>query len=276
MLLFGREADGLHDRELDLCTHLAYIPTSDIYPAMNLAQSVAIAAYEITRAIDAVAPAPAPRPLCAEEDAEEPQEELADHHTREAMYAHLEESLAAIGFLKDGQVEGMMRRLRRILGRAQLTAGARSGGRFGMGGDFRFGPVLDDAVLPSRPMAAVRDGRGADVPLLLGSTLDEATLLEAGEARDVTEESLREILSLLAGDLTDETIATYRAGRPGAHRGGERGRVCALRPLRAGRARGQGPRDQAVRELAARRRLPAPARSPDAPRAAPPRGPAGR
>jgi TrmH family RNA methyltransferase len=122
-LLFGREADGLHDRELDLCTHLAYIPTSDAYPAMNLAQSVAIAAYELARSLDAVEPAPAPRPLGTDEEADEVEDALADHAAREAMYAHLEESLAAIGFLKDGQVEGMMRRLRRILGRAQLTAG---------------------------------------------------------------------------------------------------------------------------------------------------------
>ncbi len=120
-LLFGREADGLHDLELDLCTHLAYIPTSDRYPAMNLAQSVAIAAYETSRAIDAMTPAPAPQPLGSGEF--EPDDALADHEAREAMYAHLEESLAAIGFLTDGQVEGMMRRLRRILGRAQLTAG---------------------------------------------------------------------------------------------------------------------------------------------------------
>jgi TrmH family RNA methyltransferase len=123
VLLFGREADGLHDRELDQCTHLAYIPTSATYPATNLAQAVAIVAYELSRAIDALAPAPAPRPLGTADDADEIDDALADHAAREAMYAHLEESLAAIGFLKDGQVEGMMRRLRRILGRAQLTAG---------------------------------------------------------------------------------------------------------------------------------------------------------
>jgi len=122
-LLFGREADGLHDLELDQCTHLAYIPTADLYPAMNLAQSVAITAYELSRAWDALAPAPAPRPLGTTDDTEDMNDPLADHEAREAMYAHLEDSLAAIGFLKDGQVEGMMRRLRRILGRAQLTAG---------------------------------------------------------------------------------------------------------------------------------------------------------
>jgi tRNA/rRNA methyltransferase len=39
------------------------------------------------------------------------------------MYTHLEEALLTIGFLKSGQLEGMMRRLRRILSRAELTAG---------------------------------------------------------------------------------------------------------------------------------------------------------
>ena len=48
---------------------------------------------------------------------------LADVRISGDFFLYPEESLAAIGFLKDGQVEGMMRRLRRILGRAQLTAG---------------------------------------------------------------------------------------------------------------------------------------------------------
>jgi len=121
-VLFGREADGLVDGELDRCTHLAYIPTSDAYPAMNLAQSVAVVAYEIARAADALLPAPPPKPLGAAGDAPE-LEELGDHGSREEMYIHLEEALLAIGFLKEGQIQGMMRRLRRILGRAELSTG---------------------------------------------------------------------------------------------------------------------------------------------------------
>lgn len=114
-IVFGREDSGLSDADLDLCTHLAYLPTSDDYPALNVAQAVAIVAYELNRAIDA---APS---VAAVEDLDDIH--LADHGAREAMYAHLDEALYAIGFLKDGQVEGMMRRLRRILGRAELTAG---------------------------------------------------------------------------------------------------------------------------------------------------------
>lgn len=122
-VVFGREAHGLNDRELDRCTHLAYIPTASVYPSMNLAHAVAVTAYEISRAIHALDPLPEPRPAGAPDDAGDEAEPLADHETREAMYAHLEEALFAAGFLHDEQAEGMMRRLRRILGRAELTRG---------------------------------------------------------------------------------------------------------------------------------------------------------
>jgi TrmH family RNA methyltransferase len=112
-IVFGREDHGLSDADLDRCTHLIYVPTDAAYPALNVAQAIAIVAYELRGALDA-ADVSAP-------DAED--EALVDHEGREAMYAHLEQALLAIGFLKIGQLEGMMRRLRRILSRAQLTAG---------------------------------------------------------------------------------------------------------------------------------------------------------
>jgi tRNA/rRNA methyltransferase len=112
-LVFGREDHGLSDADLDRCTHLAYVPTNSAYPALNVAQTIAIVAYELRRALDAEGP-----PSIDPED-----EALVDHAGREAMYAHLEEALLAIGFLKTGQLEGMMRRLRRILSRAELSAG---------------------------------------------------------------------------------------------------------------------------------------------------------
>lgn len=112
-MVFGREDRGLSDTDLDRCTHLVYVPTSESYPALNLAQTIAIVAYELRQAQGDQAPA-APDPEA---------EMLVDHAGREAMYAHLEQALLAIGFLKLGQLEGMMRRLRRILSRAELTAG---------------------------------------------------------------------------------------------------------------------------------------------------------
>lgn len=112
-LVFGREDHGLSDADLDRCTHLAYVPTDEAYPALNVAQTIAIVAYEVRGALDGADP-----------QANDPEDAaLVDHLGREAMYAHLEEALLAIGFLKVGQLEGMMRRLRRILSRAELSAG---------------------------------------------------------------------------------------------------------------------------------------------------------
>jgi TrmH family RNA methyltransferase len=117
-LLFGREDHGLSDLDLDRCTHLVYVPTAEAYPALNVAQTVALVAYELRRALDAAVPDSAP--VAADDESDDA---LADHAAREAMYAHLEEALLTIGFLKLGQLEGMMRRLRRVLSRAELTPG---------------------------------------------------------------------------------------------------------------------------------------------------------
>jgi TrmH family RNA methyltransferase len=108
-VLFGREAHGLFDAELDRCTHLVHFPSSQAYPSFNLAQSVLLVAYEMRLA------------LAIDLD-EKPDEPPADHRQREAMYAHLQAALQAIGFLHDDTVEPMMRKIRRMLGRASLTA----------------------------------------------------------------------------------------------------------------------------------------------------------
>jgi TrmH family RNA methyltransferase len=118
-ILFGREDHGLSDADLDRCTHLAYVPTAENYPALNVAQTIAIVAYELRRALLTAEPDAAAAHAVVDPD----EEALADHAAREAMYRHLEEALLGIGFLKLGQLEGMMRRLRRILSRAELSAG---------------------------------------------------------------------------------------------------------------------------------------------------------
>jgi tRNA/rRNA methyltransferase len=107
--VFGREAHGLTDAELDRCTHLVHFPASASYPSFNLAQSVLLVAYTLRLALDG----PAPPAL----------EVPAEHAAREAMYAHLERALRAIGYLHEDTAEPMMRRIRRMLGRANLTPG---------------------------------------------------------------------------------------------------------------------------------------------------------
>ncbi len=48
-----------------------------------------------------------------------------------------------------------------------------------IGEDTLSGPVYGSAVLPEDPMVAIRQGRGADVPVLIGSNRDEFTLFTA-------------------------------------------------------------------------------------------------
>jgi TrmH family RNA methyltransferase len=107
-LVFGPEDHGLALEELKLCQHVLAIPTSEAYASLNLAQAVLVCAYELR--IAAADPAP---PLLD-------RRALAPHERLELMYAKLEAGLAAVSFLHGEEAAVVMRRLRRMLGRAAL------------------------------------------------------------------------------------------------------------------------------------------------------------
>lgn len=46
-LVFGNESEGLRDEELKLCSLAVYIPTSEAFPSLNVAQAVQIACYQL-------------------------------------------------------------------------------------------------------------------------------------------------------------------------------------------------------------------------------------
>ena len=48
-LIYGPEADDLRHEHLDLCRWVVRIPTHSAYPSFNLAQSVLVTLYELTR-----------------------------------------------------------------------------------------------------------------------------------------------------------------------------------------------------------------------------------
>ncbi len=106
--LFGAEDSGLTDLECDRATHLVYLHASEEYPSFNLAQAVLLVAYELTRSLTDAAPAALDPP--------------ADHTSREAMYRHLQDAFLAIGYVSDETVESIVRRYRRLLGRAGPTS----------------------------------------------------------------------------------------------------------------------------------------------------------
>ncbi|QWR78624.1 RNA methyltransferase [Candidatus Magnetomonas plexicatena] len=47
-LLFGRENNGLNNKEVESCGFIAFIPTSTAQPSLNLAQAVLLTAYELS------------------------------------------------------------------------------------------------------------------------------------------------------------------------------------------------------------------------------------
>lgn len=107
-VVFGQERRGLSDAELELCQAVCSIPTAPAYDSMNLAQSVAVLAYEIGRPRQVRAPPPA---------AAEP----ARHATLEALWERLRALLGEAGYLNPQNPEHILADLRRLLARAEPT-----------------------------------------------------------------------------------------------------------------------------------------------------------
>jgi tRNA/rRNA methyltransferase len=109
-LVFGPEPSGLTNEEVARCHHLIHIPADESYPALNLAQAVAICLYELRRAwLGHAAPAPAPEPP-------------APFAEQERMFEQLRTALEEIHFLYDDKADALMHALRHLIGRAGPTA----------------------------------------------------------------------------------------------------------------------------------------------------------
>ncbi len=106
-LVFGNETSGLRRQDLDHCDLTIQVPTEADFPVLNLAQAVAIVLSYLSMEIEQ-APPLAPQPA--------PQAEVA------ALMDHLEQSLSTIGFLDPDNPQRVLRKLRRLFGRAGITA----------------------------------------------------------------------------------------------------------------------------------------------------------
>jgi TrmH family RNA methyltransferase len=102
--VFGPESNGLTADEVDRCSARVRIPTAPQHPSLNLAQAVALVAYELY-----LAGRPGPDAPVAREAS------LEDRH---ALYEHLEDALLAIGFLRLDTARARMGELRRLLERS--------------------------------------------------------------------------------------------------------------------------------------------------------------
>lgn len=110
-LIFGREDTGLLNEELDRCHYHVTIPANPEYSSLNLAAAVQVLSYELRVAS---LQEPLKPELFDDEFA------LASAEYIEQFYQHLEKLLHKIRFLDSQNAERIMRRLRRLFGRAML------------------------------------------------------------------------------------------------------------------------------------------------------------
>lgn len=108
-VIFGCEAHGLDNLELNYAQELVAIPTADEMGSLNLAQAVLIIAYELY-----LAQANAPAYLL---DRRFPP---ATQHDIERMLQHMERALWAIGYIREVNPE-IIGELRQVFGTRELT-----------------------------------------------------------------------------------------------------------------------------------------------------------
>lgn len=114
-ILFGAEERGMTNEELGHCNLVVQIPSNPDFGSLNLAQSVAVVAYQL-RVIAGGFDSEAPMTIgTAKRASPAPVQEI------EGMYGHLTEVLEQIKFTHNGNSDHMMRSIRQIFGRAQLT-----------------------------------------------------------------------------------------------------------------------------------------------------------
>ena len=112
-VLFGREATGLANDELERCQLHVEIPAHPGYPSLNLAMAVQVVCYELRQAQLRRADA---MPVAAPWD-----RPLATASTLAGYYDHLQRVLGDIGFLSPAAPSrATVTRLKRLFNRVQL------------------------------------------------------------------------------------------------------------------------------------------------------------
>jgi para-nitrobenzyl esterase len=126
--------------------------------------------------------------------------------TREAATKSAERMLAQMGLTKRRVLELQNVPFEMMIA-AQATLGAQSP-------PASFAPVVDGSVIPRNPFDPTAPEVSADVPMIIGTTLDDAAL--ALTNFDLDEEGLKAIVKTMAGDKTDAVLAAYRKAYPKA------------------------------------------------------------
>ena len=108
-IVFGAEYRGLSNEELKYAQRFVRIPSSEDYPSLNLAQAVAVCAYELYQG-------------AIESDRSQIlSSSQASVENLEGYYKHLETILLKIGYLYPHTASARMEKFRRLYNRAELS-----------------------------------------------------------------------------------------------------------------------------------------------------------
>ena len=114
-IVFGRERTGLTNEELEMCNGLVHIPTNPEYNSLNVAAAVQVLCYEMRMAVLS-------NPDFAVEKTRTPKEDMpATTDQLEGMYQHMYQMMEDVNFFGKTNPEVIMRRLKSLYNRAQMT-----------------------------------------------------------------------------------------------------------------------------------------------------------
>lgn len=110
-VVLGTERSGLTNEQVGMCHRICHIPANPEYSSLNVAQALQLAAYELRYALlgaEALAVAG-------------PRAEPASGEAVEALLAHWEQALIAVGYLDPRHPKKLMPRMRHLFARSGLS-----------------------------------------------------------------------------------------------------------------------------------------------------------
>jgi TrmH family RNA methyltransferase len=113
-IVFGRENSGLSNDEMEKCNVLLHIPTDPDYSSLNLAAAVQVVCYEYRLAL-------MNNNITKKKGNKHRNDALARSSQVDGMYEHLHEALNDLGFFGTKNSAVVMRRLKGLFNRANIT-----------------------------------------------------------------------------------------------------------------------------------------------------------
>jgi len=120
-IVFGRERYGLTNEELECCHSLVNVPVDPEFSSLNVASAVQILSYECSMAASIFTASRTQTAQDADQNNIKRSEQLVNAREMEGYFEHLEQTLIDVEYLDPDKPRLLMRRLRRLYGRLQIT-----------------------------------------------------------------------------------------------------------------------------------------------------------